>query len=384
MKKVVLSLMAASVLLLSGCGQKNADNSKPVIKVNDSVITEKMVEDSINTQSAVLGKLDKKSPEDSFLHLIYKNKAVNDVILKELLRQEAKKRNITVSEKEIDAKIDEIIEKFGGKAKFEAHFAANKIDKNEFRKTVEFELMNEKIVNQILGEDIVSEKEVKDFYDKNKEKYFVKPEEVKASHILISASEPAIRSKITEEDKDKKLSEEEINKKVKAEMDEAKNRAEKVLEDVKANPEKFAEIAKKESQDPSSAQKGGDLGFFSKDKMVPAFAKAAFDTKPGEISGLVKTEYGYHIIKVVDRKKAGEVPFDEVKDKIKNYLSDQKKMDALKKLLIGLRNNAKIEYLDEEYDPEKIQQKIQEHIKKQKEEKGLPGKPIKKEAEDKK
>lgn len=367
MKKVALTLMAASMVLLSGCGQKvKIDKSEPVIKVNDAIITKNKIDEAIIKESKPLGRLDKNKPDDSFMYLVYKNKVINDVIIMELLRQEEEKRNITVSDEEVNAKIDEIIEKIGGRAKFEAYFINNKESKEDFKEKLKTDMLSEKLAADLLGSDAVSEKEVKNFYNKNLDKHFKHPEQVKASHILISAVEPMIRAKIqSESNSGKKLSSQEIDKKVIEELNKAKNKAEKILAEVKANPEKFAEIAKKESQDPSSAERGGDLGFFSKDKMVPSFSNAAFNTKPGEISGLVKTEYGYHIIKVTDRKKAGVTPYDEVKDLIKKYLTDQKKMEALQKLLVGLKNKAKVEFINEEYDPKNIQKQIKEQVQKQ-------------------
>lgn len=380
MKKIVPVLAIASMLLFSGCGKnEKADTGKPVIKVNDSVITRKMIDSSIKKESAMLGNLDAEKDEDKFLYLIYKNKTVNDLIIKELLRQEAVKRNITVSEEEIDDKIQKLTEQVGGKSKFDSYFSANKINKKDFRKKIEFDLLNDKIVEDLAGKKAPDEKEIKAFYEKNKDEYFKHPEQVKASHILISASEPMIRARIESDPKESKaLSAEEVDEKVKEELAEAKIKAKKILAEVKADPEKFEEIARKKSQDPSSAKKGGDLGFFAKNKMVPSFSKAAFDIKPGKISELVKTEYGYHIIKVVDRKKAGVVPFDEVKIQIGRYLNNKKKTNELKKLLLGLKNKAEIEFLDDNYNPEKIQKEIKEQIKNQQTKK----KPVKKTAPD--
>ena len=374
MKKITLALMAASMVFLSGCGQKEkADLGPAVIKVNNSVITKGMIDASFKKGSLASSNIDVNKPENRFIYLIYKNKTVNDLIVKELLTQEADKRKISISDEEIKSKLDEIMNKVGGKARFEQSLALNNLNKDSFSDMIKFDMLKEKLVNNLSGVKKVNEGAIKDFYVKNQDKHFKQPEQVKASHILISASESDIRSKIEAEGK--KLSAAELNKKVKAEMDAAKNKAEKILAEVKAKPDKFAVLAKKESQDPSSAEKGGDLGFFDNKQMVKEFSKVAFSIKPGEISNLVKTEFGYHIIKVVDRKKAGLVPFDEVKPQIAKYLEQQTKMQSIQKLIESSRNNAKIVYLDKEYDPKKIETEIRELVKKQK----APQAPTKKE-----
>jgi len=365
MKKITITLMAASMVFLSGCGQKEkADLGPAVIKVNNSVITKGMVDASFKTGALASDNIDVNKPENRFIYLIYKNKTVNDLIVKELLTQEADKRKISISDKEIKSKIDEIMNKVGGKTRFEQSLALNNLNKDSFSDMVKFDMLKEKLVNNLSGAKTANEGAIKDFYVKNQDKHFKHPEQVKASHILISASELDIRSKFEAEGK--KLSADELNKKVKAELDAAKNKAEKILAEVKANPNKFAELAKKESQDPSSAEKGGDLGFFDNKQMVKEFSKVAFSIKPGEISNIVKTEFGYHIIKVVDRKKAGLIPFDEVKPQIAKYLEQQTKMQSIQKLIESSRNNAKIVYLDKEYDPKKIETEIRELVKKQK------------------
>jgi len=376
MKKITLALLAASMVLLSGCGKKEkADLTPTVIKVNNSSITKGMVDASFKTGPL---NIDVNKPENRFIYLIYKNKTVNDLIVKELLTQEAEKRKISISDEEIKSKLDEIMEKVGGKVRFEQSLAQNKLNKNSFSDMLKFDMLKEKLVNNLSGEKNVSDGAAKDFYVKNQNQYFKHPEQVRASHILISASEADIKAKLEAEGK--KLSEDELNKKVKAELNLIKNKADKILAEVKAKPDKFAEIAKKESQDPSSAEKGGDLGFFDNKQMVPEFSKVAFSIKPGEISNLIKTEFGYHIIKVVDRKNAGLIPFDEVKPQIQKYLAQQQKMQALQKLIESSKNNAKIVYLDKDYDPSKIETEIKQLVKKQK----APQMPIKGEPSKKK
>jgi len=139
----------------------------------------------------------------------------------------------------------------------------------------------------------VSEAEIKAWYDGHKDK-FRQPEERRASHILIAS--------------------EKLGK------DKAKAKAEGVLKEVQKNPAAFADLAKKNSDDPGSAAKGGDLGFFGRGMMVKAFEETAFNLKEGEISGVVESDFGFHIIKVTGVHGAKEKPFAEVRGEIESEL----------------------------------------------------------------
>jgi peptidyl-prolyl cis-trans isomerase D len=146
----------------------------------------------------------------------------------------------------------------------------------------------------------ISEDELKAFYQQNKAQ-FVDPEQRRASHILVEAAADADT----------------------ATKEKARQKAEELLAQVKAAPEKFDEIARSSSDDTGSAEQGGDLGFFSRDMMVEAFSDAAFAMKEGEISGLVQSEYGFHIIKVTGSKGSGEKPFEEVRPEIEALYRQQ-------------------------------------------------------------
>ena len=146
------------------------------------------------------------------------------------------------------------------------------------------------------GEVKVTEKEIESYYEYNAEMYH-QPKQVKARHILFKAGQDD-----TEEDKTK-----------------AKERAEKVLEKARKG-EDFTALATQYSEGPSKSQ-GGDLGYFKAGQMEPPFEKAAFALKKGEISGLVQTRFGYHIILVEDIKEAGLTPLEKVREDIATALT---------------------------------------------------------------
>src|SRR5450759_3624223 len=159
-------------------------------------------------------------------------------------------------------------------------------------------------VDDLLTKVEVSKEDVRKYYDEHQND-FGTPEERHAAHILISVSAAAPQ----------------------AEQDAAKAKAEQLLQQARQNPAKFAELARKNSQDPGSAAKGGDLGFFGRGMMVKPFDDAAFALKVGEISGLVKSDFGYHIIKLIAVKPSRVLPFDEAREGIVNKLRQQKAAD---------------------------------------------------------
>jgi peptidyl-prolyl cis-trans isomerase C len=173
--------------------------------------------------------------------------------------------------------------------------------------------------SQIKGKDDVGSDDAKTFYDSNKAE-FESPETVKASHILFMVN---------------KDDSEEVAKQKEQAAVKAAARAKK--------GEDFNKLAKELSEEPGAKETGGDLGYFSKDRMVPEFATAAFSQKTGEIGKPVKTQFGWHVIKVTDKKPAGTTPFEEVKDQIAAYLKSMKQREAVQGILKNLKDSAKVE-----------------------------------------
>lgn len=166
------------------------------------------------------------------------------------------------------------------------------------------------------GDVNVTPEEIRQSYEDNISKYY-HPEEVHALHILFSVKENAPEDEVAK----------------------ARAEAQKVLQEAKGGKD-FKELAKKYSQDPSAAKNDGDLGFFSREKMTPAFSEAAFALKPGEISDLVRTPFGFHIIKSVEVRPEKTDPFDEVKGRIEASLKEEKARDLAYKKARGFADAA--------------------------------------------
>ena len=159
-----------------------------------------------------------------------------------------------------------------------------------------FQYLQKEVISKVK----VTEKDAKAYYDKNPD-LFKSPEQVKARHILIQVPKEA-----SDEDKKKQ-----------------KEKADEVLKKVKAG-EDFTKLAAETSDDPGTKSKGGELGFFSKGSMVPAFEQVAFSLKPGEVSELVETEFGFHVIKVDEKKEAVSEPFETIKEKVTKQVLREK------------------------------------------------------------
>jgi peptidyl-prolyl cis-trans isomerase C len=247
--------------------------------------------------------------------------ALQQLISAELLYQAGKKMEYKDLEKQVQEKLAQ------GKARFpnEQDFAKalKELDMNQddlLDYTRRDLIISNFVEKTIISKITVSEDDARKFYDQNPDK-FLKPESVRASHILIG-----VDSKASAEEK-------------KA----AREKAEKLRKEVAGGAD-FAALAKGNSTCPSS-QQGGDLGSFGKGQMVPAFEQAAFALKPGEISEVVETQFGYHIIKVTEKKGAEKVEFKEARPRIEEFLRGQKIGPAVNDYLETARKTAKIELL---------------------------------------
>lgn len=356
--KKILTCAALSVILLSGCSFVKEKTG--IIKVNEKYITQaefdKAIDKEINASFLKnFGGADNfvKSDENA-LYAVFKDKAVNELIIKSLLDTEIEKRGIKVEEDDIREEMKSIIDKVGSKEELNRILKQRGVSNKEFSEDLKTQIRIKKLVESIEKINI-TDAEAEKFYRSNIDQ-FKHTEQVRASHILISAD---LLQLIREyKSKNKNISAADLNKKVDEKMEEQRVKAEKVLAEVKANPDNFEQLAEKYSDDKVSAERGGELGFFARETMVKEFSDAAFSMKPNTLSDkIVQSNYGYHIIKVTDRIEAGTTPFVKVKEEIKYYLATKEQMKVLKNLTDGLMKTAKIEYVKEEYKPSKDIQK---------------------------
>lgn len=355
----LIATLALTAVLFAGCGLKQ----NAVIRVNDRAITEAQISDMFDKQAnngmlAQMG-IKVKSDADDFMSLMIKERVVNELIIRTLLEEEMDKRSIKVSKADVDDAIKEIIGKVGSKDQLDQILKQNGVSASDFRKDLEEEVKMKKLAKS-LGSSNVSDAEAKKFYDSNISK-FKYPARVRASHILISTNPVEIETAIKA--KNKNLTSEQITAKVQEELAARKVKAENLYNQAKVNVDNFAKLAKDNSDDTTSAVKGGDLGFFSKEEMVPEFSNAAFSQRPNTVSPVVQSKFGYHIILVTDRMEAGQQPYEKAKEDIKMYLSNQKQLKLLDNLTESLKKNAKIEFVNDDFNPEVIQKRLQKALK---------------------
>lgn len=239
-----------------------------------------------------------------------------------LLAQEVKARNVSVPDGAVEARIAELRKQFPSEDVFNQALKAQQktVDglKTDARQQLAISSMLEK---ELASKVTVTDAQARQYYDQNPER-FKQPERVRASHILISVAEGA--DAVTKEA--------------------ARTRAGDLLKQVKAGKD-FAALAKEHSQDPGSAIQGGDLGFFPRGQMVGPFDQVAFTLAPGAISDLVETQFGFHIIKVVEKQAARTVSLEEVKPKLDEFLLNQNKQRETQAFVEGLKAKAKVEIL---------------------------------------
>ena len=247
--------------------------------------------------------------------------ALDQLITYHVMKQEAAARKLAVADPDVDSQVAAMRKQFPTEAEFSKALAARNTTVDQLKADARVDMVINKMMESELATTVAAtEAEAKDFYDKNPDR-FKQPEGVRASHILIMANDKA----------------DEATKKT------ARAKIDGLLKRVKAG-EDFAALAKENSQDGSASQ-GGDLGFFQRGRMVPAFDQAAFALKPGEVSEVVTTEFGYHIIKLTEKKEASTVPFEQVKPQVVEFLSNQKKQQRVDSFIQEAKKRAKIEVL---------------------------------------
>jgi len=247
----------------------------------------------------------------------FKEKILDQMIDEKVLIHEAKKMNIRVTGKEIQDGIEEIKKRFATEEEYNQELARQGLLGKKFEEQVKEQLMVIKLIDQEVKAKVVppTDSEIEDFYKQN-ESEMVEPEQVRVRHILIRVNENTDKNQALKKIRD-------------------------ILKEAKQGKTSFSELAKKYSED-ASASRGGDLGFFIRGQMVRKFEEAAFALQVGEISDVVETEYGYHIIQCVEKKAAEKKNLEEIRDYLRNFIIQKKMEERYEKWLRRLRDTASI------------------------------------------
>ncbi|MDP2183557.1 MAG: peptidylprolyl isomerase [Actinomycetota bacterium] len=304
--RVVVALLLATslVLAVTGCSSKDV-----AAKVNGEVIKRSDLDVQIE-------KLKEQYPDmftgpDAEGRLLdFQQRLLDNMINNVLIRQAAEEKGIKISDSDVQKQIDTLKENFQSPEQFTQALDQAGMTEDTLKEQVRDQLLTEELIKQISADTPVTEKEIEEYYKANASQFEEKAA-VHAAHILFEESDKAT--------------------------------AEKVLKELKGGGN-FASLAKQYSKDPVSAEKGGDLGWPTT-PYVPEFEAAAQKLKADEMSGLVKTTFGYHIIKLIEKRENRQKPIDEVKDQIEQIIVQQRNADAYQKFLDDQRAKADIEIL---------------------------------------
>ncbi|UCD85830.1 MAG: peptidylprolyl isomerase [Deltaproteobacteria bacterium] len=291
--------------LITGC-QGDCGESSTKGEILATVNGQKIVFGEFKKElTAFQSQYDRSFPTARKISQSLKVTLLNQMIERKLLSQEAQRLGIEVSEEELRSNIDRIRGDYP-ENRFERTLEIEYINLEDWETRLRENLLVKKLIDQVILTRItISGEEAQRYYQDHLSEYEV-PEQVHARQIVV----------------------------------ETEREARDILQRLKEG-EDFIEVARESSLSPDS-EKGGDLGFFPRGKMPPEFDQVAFSLRPGKLSNVVKSPYGYHIFKVEDKKKAGRREFSEVKEEILAKLKQEKQEEEYLSWLTELKSRAKI------------------------------------------
>ena len=242
---------------------------------------------------------------------------LDDLIIDKLIAKRS--AEVKVTDEDVDSTFKRFTASAGSDEEVKKRIEQSGQTIDKVKSTIRTNLRQQRWVeDQIKGKSEVTDADTEDFYKKNPEQ-FKSPEQVRASHILVSVKADATPDVVTQKEKAAKA----------------------IYERVKKG-EDFAKLAQELSEDPSAKQNSGDLNFFSKEQMVPEFSTAAFGMKKDDISEPVRSQFGYHVIKVTDRKDAETITLEKAKPQLTAFLQQRKKQEEVEKLVREIRDKAEV------------------------------------------
>ncbi|MFH1672716.1 MAG: peptidylprolyl isomerase [Pseudomonadota bacterium] len=313
--------LITAIVLVSVASQTPASQNQPskdaVAVVNGSVISRSEFDAEIGRVQQRFSSMGQ--PLSSTRLSEIKNEILENLIGRELLYQASQENGIKVDETAINEQLIELKKRFPSEVEFKEALGEMNLSESVIKSQFERNLaIKEFIEKQFVQKITIPDKESKAYYESNPD-LFKQPEQVQAGHILIKIDPQADESQKAE--------------------------AHKKIEQIQKRLQKgedFAALAKEFSQCPSNA-KGGDLGYFGRGQMVPPFEQAAFSLKPGTVSDIVETQFGYHLIKVTDKKTATIIPYKDVKEKLEQHLKQERIQKEVTLYVEKLKEKAKVE-----------------------------------------
>jgi len=305
----LIGALAVGALATSGCSEKDV-----AAKVNGDNI-------STTTVNEQLDQLKKQYPtmftgaDGEGRLLDFKQRIVDNLVNTKLVEQAAEEKGIKVSDADIQKQVDTLRANFKDEAQFEAALKSAGMTVDSLKASIRQQLVTNKLMEQLAADEKITDKDIQDYYDNNKSQFAQKAQK-RASHVLFKADDKAT--------------------------------AAKVLKQIKDGDMTLSAAAKKYSVDKVTAEKGGDLGWPNGTSYVPEFQSALDKLSKGQMSALVQSTYGWHVITVTDTRPAKQQSLAEVKAQIEQIIVQKRKAEAYQTFLDDLRKNAKIEILLED------------------------------------
>jgi peptidyl-prolyl cis-trans isomerase SurA len=315
----VLFLFGLFLLLYGLISPSEAVVDRVVAVVNQEIITFSEVEKMSRSLQVEIQTEDRLERRERVQEIF--RKVLEKLIEEKLIDQEAKKSGIKVTSKEVEGAIEEVKRRYAvDQENFEKLLAAEGVTLETFKKEIEKQILRSKVINwAVKVEPTAGEKELRDFYQKHIDRYRMN-ESYRISHILF----PIPKDASLEQGR------------------EIRKRCQKVLERIKGG-EDFGEMALLYSEDPSSRKERGDMGYFKRGELLPALEREAIRLQVGEVSGVIRTEFGFHIVKLLDRKGGEPPPFEEVKEKVQADYYAREMEKAYLQFLSKLKEKSVIE-----------------------------------------
>lgn len=309
---ITLKKTLALVLIMfvfAGCSKIKKDPKFTAAIVNGKAITRTAFDSEMER---IKQRFQDKTPKSDDQLDNIRLEVLEILIGGELLYQASTKKGVTVKKDEISAEMKNVLELFPETENFKNTFTEDDIKRK---------LAIEKFITQEFADTtVITDEEGKKYYSKNLDD-FTKPEQVMASHILVN-----VPIGMSQQDKENAL------KKIRG------------IQKQLADGADFAALAREHSED-STAANGGALGYFMRGQMVGEFDRAAFASEKGEVTDIVETEFGYHLIKILDKKPLVVIAYEEIADKLKAYLKQQQVQKKVDTFIKDQRKSANIEII---------------------------------------
>ena len=313
----IAAIFASILVFLPAMAQETPSSEKNAALVNGVAIPMEQYTKELNIQLARASQQGGQVSDDQLAAL--KNDILDSLIEREILYQQSQKAGIQITDQTVDDQLAAIKKRFPNETEYKTALSKMNLSEDEVILQIKRGLsIKELIDQQITSKIVITDEESKAYYDQNPQ-MFKQPEQIKASHILIKV--------------DPKADE--------AQKAEARKKIEEVQQKLKDGGD-FAALAKEYSEGPSST-KGGDLGYFRRGQMVKPFEDAALALKPNEVSDIVETRFGYHLIIVYDTKPEQTLAYADVKDKISQRMKQEKIEKEAVQYVDKLKKDAKLE-----------------------------------------